>query len=97
MIRHIAMMRFADGTTDEQIQAISDGVATLPGLIPEIVAYEAGSDLGLSDSNYDFAVVGDFASESDYEIYSIHADHVAVIDMFFRPIVDTVQRVQLAF
>ena len=59
-----------------------------------ILRYEFGSDLGLGDSNFDFALVADFASLDDYEAYSSHPEHIAVIQQAIRPIVAEAQRVQ---
>ncbi len=39
VIRHVALLTFAAGTTDEQIDAIERALATLPDLIPELQAY----------------------------------------------------------
>ena len=94
MIRHTVMMRWQDGTTDEAVSQVLAGLNTMPDLVPGILRYEFGSDLGLGDSNFDFALVADFASLDDYEAYSSHPEHIAVIQQVIRPIVAEAQRVQ---
>ena len=66
MIRHVAMMRWKQDTTDAQIEAVSEGLAALPALIPEIAAYCFGSDLSITPGSFDYAVVADFAAVDDY-------------------------------
>ncbi|MEY2456505.1 MAG: hypothetical protein QOK06_1599, partial [Acidimicrobiaceae bacterium] len=58
-LRHVVLFRWKEGTTVEQIAAIEDGLAGLPAAIPELVDYRFGSDAGLADGNWDFAVVAD--------------------------------------
>ena len=78
-LRHIVTMTFRDDTTPEQVDAIVTTLRELPDLIPEIESYVVGVDAGLADGNADLAVVADFASVADYEIYRDHPAHRAVI------------------
>lgn len=95
MIRHMAMMRWHEDTTDEQIDQVKAALATMPGLIPQIKSYVFGSDLQLSDGTEDFAVVADFDSVEDYEIYANDQRHKDLIAAHILPIVDQTYRVQL--
>lgn len=79
MLRHVVVFRWNEGVTDGEITAIEEGLATLPGLIPEISGYRFGRDAGINDGNFDFAVVADFASAEDYRVYRDHTAHRAVI------------------
>jgi hypothetical protein len=45
-----------------------------------------GSDIGRTPSSYDFAVVGTFATESDFERYRDHPDHQRIIREQIAPI-----------
>ncbi|MGH9036677.1 MAG: Dabb family protein, partial [Acidimicrobiia bacterium] len=51
------MVSFAEETTEEQKQALRDGLATMPEQIPEVRAYRFGDDAGITPDNYDFVVV----------------------------------------
>jgi hypothetical protein len=93
-VRHVVMFEFTEGTTDEQIAAMTAGLETLPGLIPEIREYHVGPDLGLNEGNHRYAVVADFATEADYLTYRDHPAHLAVIAERVRPILATRAAVQ---
>jgi hypothetical protein len=67
----------------------------LPAIIPEIVDYRVGPDLGINPTSWDFAVSADFASEADFLTYRDHADHQAVITDLVLPI--TAERVAVQF
>jgi hypothetical protein len=84
-LRHVVLFRWNEGTTAEHIAAIEDGLAGLPAAIPELVAYRFGSDAGLADGNWDFAVVADLVSVEDYITYRDHPVHQAVIAERIRP------------
>ncbi len=86
MIRHIVLLRWREGTTEAQHRAVLDALDELPGLIPEIVRYRIGSDLGLADGNAHLMVIAEFASADDWRTYSTHPDHVRVITERIRPL-----------
>jgi hypothetical protein len=86
-VRHVVMFRFAPGTTAEQRERIAEELRRLPAAIPEIAAYTVGTDAGLAEGNWDFAVVGDFASAEDWQAYRDHPAHQAVIADHIRPVV----------
>jgi Stress responsive A/B Barrel Domain len=77
--RHVVMFRWEDTVDDEHVAAVVAGLATLPGLIPEIADYRFGVDAGVNEGNYDFVVVADFGSVDDYLVYRDHPDHRALI------------------
>ncbi|MDH3189930.1 MAG: Dabb family protein, partial [Acidimicrobiia bacterium] len=64
--RHVMMMRFKEGTTPEQARSALDGLGTMPDLVPGILRYEFGLDLGINPENPDLILVADFASEEDW-------------------------------
>lgn len=80
MLRHVVMFRWADGVDEAHVAAVSAGLDELPGQIPEIGVYRHGSDVGINDGNYDYVVVGDFASADDYVVYRDHPVHRAFIE-----------------
>jgi Stress responsive A/B Barrel Domain len=86
-VRHVVLFRFVEGVTPEQVAAIETGLATLPGLIPEIRDYRYGRDLGINDGNAEFGVVAEFASVDDYLAYRDHPEHRAVIARCIEPVV----------
>lgn len=86
MIRHTAMFRWVDGTTDAQVAAVTDALRALPPQIPSIKAYAAGPDLRLGDDRWDFAVIADFEDGAGYQAYADHPAHQAVATQLVAPI-----------
>ena len=75
MFRHVVMIRWADSATDEQKQAVRDGLAALPEQIPDIRSYRFGDDAGLAEDNYDFVLVADFDDRDSFRAYWEHPAH----------------------
>jgi hypothetical protein len=87
VLRHVALFRWAEGTTEEQRRAISEGLSRLPNLIPELRDYRFGEDLGLAEDNWDFAVVADFDSAEGWSTYRKHPEHERILSEQIRPAV----------
>ncbi len=85
MIRHVALFQWNEGTTEEDIAAITAGLATLPAAIDVLVTYSFGPDVAFSEGNFDYAVVADFNSIEDYPIYVQHPAHADVAARLIRP------------
>lgn len=94
MIRHCVTFRFADGTDPAAVEALQAALMALPETIADIRNYWCGADLGLRDTNADFAVVADFDDEAGFLNYSGHPAHLAVIRDHIEPIVSERQAVQ---
>lgn len=96
MFRHCVLFRWTDEASDDQKQAVRDGLAALPTLIPEIRRYRFGDDAGLAEGNFDFAVVADFDSADAWRTYAAHAEHQRLIAERVRPILAGRAAVQFA-
>ncbi|MFI6299231.1 Dabb family protein [Nonomuraea sp. NPDC050790] len=97
MIRHIVLLTWSEEATDAQKAAVAEGLAALPGAIPELRRYELGTDLGLGTGNSDFAVLAEFDSVADYEVYRDHPVHQAVIAERIKPILAARAALQVEF
>jgi len=86
VFRHVVLLRWKPEATPEQRAAVATGLATLPGLIPQIRTYTIGSDARVNDGNYDLVVVADFDDVDGYLVYRDHPDHRAVIQEHITPI-----------
>ena len=78
MLRHVVLLKFKEGCSAAQVQAVVDGMNALPGQVPQLLSFHHGKDAGLSGGEYDYGVVADFASEADYAAYLAHPAHRAV-------------------
>lgn len=94
MIRHTVLIAF-EGADDSTTDAVVAELRELPPLIPEIVDYTVGRDLGLQDGPPTVVVIGDFATVDDYRTYSAHPEHVRVVEDHIRPHASTITRAQI--
>jgi hypothetical protein len=95
MIRHVAVFRWVEGTTPEQVAAVVTGLASLPAQVPSIRAYTHGPDLRLGDGRWDYAVVGDFDDGAGYQAYVDHPAHDDVRRELILPLVAERGNVQI--
>lgn len=87
MFRHVVLLRWKETATPEARRAVLDGLATLPGAIPELRSYRFGVDAGLAaEGNSDLAIVADFDDVAGYLVYRDHPVHQDVIVRLIRPI-----------
>ncbi len=94
MIHHVAMFRFNEGTTTEQVNAAAEALNALPAQIDVLIDYKCGSDLGLMDGTWDFVVAADVANADDFVTYKDHPAHRAVVTNFMAPIIAEGARIQ---
>ena len=85
-LRHLVLLKFNPGTPADAGEALAEGLRELPGLIPEIVDYRVGPDLGLSDGSWDFGISADFATAADWATYRDHPEHQQRIRDLVLPI-----------
>ncbi len=78
-MRHVVMFKWADGVDADHVAAVAAGLDNLAATIEQIKQYRHGPDIGLSDQNFDYVVVGDFDSADDYVAYRDHPVHQAFI------------------
>ncbi len=94
MFHHVAMFRFKEGTTVEQVDAATAALAALPSQIDVLIGYRFGPDAGVTDGSWDYAVVADVADAADFVTYRDHPTHRAVVTDFMSPIIAEGARVQ---
>ena len=86
MLRHVVLMRWKPGTSDDQKQAVREGLAALPAAIPQIRSYQFGDDAAIAEGNFEFAIVADFDNPSDFQSYAAADAHQKLIAERIRPI-----------
>jgi len=97
VVRHLVLFRFNPETKDTDKQALRDGLSRLRTAISEIGRYEFGDDLELLDSNFDFAIMAEFANSTDFKTYAAHPRHVQLVTELVRPIIAERVAVQYEF
>jgi hypothetical protein len=86
MIRHTVLFTWKPDATDEQKTRVLTELSTLPPLMSGLRAYQLGPDAGLTDGNFDFAVVADFDDRESFIAYREHPAHKAVVAECIAPI-----------
>lgn len=86
MIRHVALFRWIEGTTPEQVAAVVEALEALPAAIPTLRTYAVGPDLALGEDRWDFAVIASFEDARGYHAYVDHPEHRRVADEVIAPI-----------
>jgi hypothetical protein len=75
--------------------SIADALHDLVAGFDGVESYRCGSDIGLTPSSYDFAVVGTFNTRGAFQNYRDHPDHRRIINDMISPILDRRTVVQL--
>jgi Stress responsive A/B Barrel Domain len=85
MLRHVVLFRWTDDTTADDVDQIDAGLASLPGLIPEVRSYTYGRDLRVGEETWDYGVVADFDDEAGWKAYDVHPEHNRVRSELIGP------------
>ena len=78
-LRHVVLGRWTDDATDAATAAALACLRALPPRVPEILSYDVGADENITAGNFDFGVVGTFASKAAFEAYEASAPHRACL------------------
>jgi hypothetical protein len=87
MLHHVICLRFRDGTTDEQVDQLVDGLMGLRGQIDTIRSMRMGRDLRIRPDNFEFASLIEFDDEDGYLHFRDHPAHQQVVQDYIRPII----------
>lgn len=91
LLRHVVLFSFKEGSSVEQIKAVTDAFAALPQKISQVKSFEWGTNNSPENLNQGFThcfLVG-FASEADRAIYLTHPAHLSFVEIL-KPILDKV-------
>jgi hypothetical protein len=70
-------------TFPDQSAKAAAAADALRAFVANLDGVESCSDIGLTPSSYDFAVVGIFTTQSDFESYRDHPQHQRIISERF--------------
>ncbi len=86
MLHHVISLRFHEGTTDEQIQRMADGLLGLRDQIGTIRSMRLGRDLRIRPDNFAFSSLTEFDDEAGYLEFRDHPAHRRVVRELIQPI-----------
>lgn len=78
MIKHVVLLKLKEGYDEQRLQSLFEKLQALPEQIPGIISFSFGTQAGVTESQYDFGLVAEFASKDDCLSYLAHPAHVAV-------------------
>ena len=81
MLRHVAMFRFKEDSTDEQKRAARDALANLRNVVPTVRALTVGLDIRRNPRNWDMVLVVDFDDKAGLEAYFANPTMNAASDL----------------
>ncbi|SMC19079.1 Stress responsive A/B Barrel Domain [Desulfacinum hydrothermale DSM 13146] len=96
MIKHVVLLKFKPGVTEEDVESLEKGLDALPGAIPEILSYDFGRDIVRSERSFDFGLVSSFKDLESLKRYQVHPEHVKVLEIVKR-ICDQIVAVDFTF
>jgi hypothetical protein len=85
MIRHVVLMAWNETATPAKVQQAVDELTALGPTLSGLRSYHAGSDVGINDGNYDFAVVADFDDAASYAAYRDDQRHRDIVSRLIAP------------
>jgi hypothetical protein len=79
LLRHVVLFSFKETATSEQVQEIERAFCALPAAIPDIHAFEWGTDVSIENASQGFShcFLVTFLSEADRNAYLPHPAHQA--------------------
>lgn len=92
MLRHIVMFKFKETSNKEDIQKVVDAFRSLKKSIPQVSAFEYGTDNspeGLSNG-FTHCFLVTFKTEADREVYLPHPKHKEFVEVL-KPHLDKAQ------
>jgi quinol monooxygenase YgiN len=81
MLRHVAMFKWRDDSTEDQKVAARDALAALKQQVPSVVEYTVGFDIERNPNNWDMVLVADFEDVAGLEAYFAHPVMNAASDL----------------
>ena len=87
MIRHVLVLRWVPGVTPDQAEKAARALNALPEVIPALREMRAGTDIGVRDTSWDFALVALFDDVAGFRSYLDHPEHLRVSQEYLTPII----------
>jgi len=82
MIKHVVMFKMKESATKLiDIELIFNALNNLPSRIKEIKFFEVGKNIIDSERAFDMVLISEFENIEDLNIYRIHSEHQAVVQL----------------
>lgn len=95
MITHVVTFVWKPGTTEDQVGQLHEALTAFQQVVPEIVTYRHGRDLGLGSDNADYAVVSTVDGADQLRAYLELPEHRRIVRELLAPILARRQAVQI--
>lgn len=86
MIRHIAVFRWNDGVTADQIAQVGAALTDVAAQVPAARSYTHGPNVQPASFRWDYAIVADFDDLEGWRTYDEHPMHKRVRDELIAPL-----------
>ena len=83
---HVVLFRWKPEATPDRVGAVKPALDALAPTLSGVVSYQCGSGLGLSETSYDFGVIGIFESRTAWDAYMADAEHDRIRSELIGPI-----------
>jgi hypothetical protein len=84
---HVVLFRWKPEATPAQTATVKPALDALGQTLTGVVSYQCGPGLGLSETSYDFGVIGIFESRTAWDAYMADAEHDRIRSELILPIV----------
>lgn len=83
VLRHVVLFGFTPETAPDQVRAVENAFAALPAQIPEIIAFEWGTDVSVENAarGYTHCFLVTFRNEAGRAIYLPHPAHQRFVEL----------------
>lgn len=96
MIRHHVITTLNDDAKDKAAE-IRDILIEWAATIPECKRFEIGVDAGINPTSGDFALIAEFDSVDDYQVYATDERHLEIITTMIAPYAASIARAQVEY
>lgn len=93
MIEHIVLLKLKDGTPEESVARMIEGLKGLQSKVPGILAVSVGTNFSERSKGFTHGLVMRFEDKAALEAYLPHPAHEAVAQELVLPIIDDFVRV----
>ena len=94
MLRHIVLLTFKTGATEQQREAWRHAAESICETSPEVLSFTLGTNVGSGPNHHDTALVADFEDMESFRRYIEGSAHKAYVENYARHIVDKIAAVQ---